>query len=79
MTCQHRRCDTLDVCSATDVTNLVLHRELVGEPTQAVLAAREQHQAPALAGERAGDRLADATRRARDDRYALAIYRQTFT
>ena len=79
MTCQHRPRDTLDVCSATDVANLVLHPEFVGEPTQAVLAAREQYQTPAFAGERAGDCLADATRRARDDRYALVIYRQTFT
>jgi len=53
--------------------------ELLGECTQAVLAAGEQDQLPALTGERAGDRLTDPTRRTGDDGYAVAGYRQTFT
>jgi hypothetical protein len=77
--CEHRRRDTLDVCSAADVAQLILSTELLGERPQAVLAAGEQHQAPAFAGERASDCLADSTRRAGDDGYAVVIYRQTFT
>ena len=79
MTREHRLRDTLDVGSATDVANLVLAAELLGKPTQAVLAAGEQHHAPASAGERAGYRLADPTRRTGHDGYAVVIYRQTFT
>jgi hypothetical protein len=79
MPCEHCRRDTLDVCSAADVAQVILSTELLGEHTQAVLAAGEQHQAPAFAGERASDCLADSTRRAGDDGYAAVIYRQTFT
>jgi hypothetical protein len=79
MTLQYRRRYTLDIFSATDVAHLVFASELLGECAQALLAAGEQDQAPAFAGERAGDCLADSTRRAGDDCYAGAIYRQTFT
>jgi hypothetical protein len=79
MACQNCSCGTLDLCPATDVADLVLAAELFGEPTQAILAAGKQYQAPALAGERAGNRLADSTRRARDDGDAVQSYRQTLT
>jgi hypothetical protein len=79
MTCQHRRSDTLDIFPAADVADVVLAPELRGECAQTVLAAGEQHHAPAFAGQRAGDRLADPTRRTGDDGYAVVIYWQTFT
>jgi hypothetical protein len=79
MTLQYRRRYTLDIFSATDVAHLVFASKLLGERAQALLAAGEQDQAPAFPGERAGDCLADSARRAGDDCYAGAIYRQTFT
>jgi hypothetical protein len=79
MTCQYRRCHTLDVFAATDVTQLVLALEFVGERAQAVLPAGEQDEAPAFPCERAGDRLADPTRGTGNYGYAVVIYRQTFT
>jgi hypothetical protein len=79
MTFQQLGRDTLDVCSAADVAQLILSTELLGKRAQAVLAAGEQNQAPAFRGERASDCLADSTRRAGDDGYAVVIYRQTFT
>jgi hypothetical protein len=79
MTCQHRRGHALDVFAATDVADLMLADEFRGEGAQAVLAAGEQHEAPTLAGQRAGDRLADPARGTRDDGYPVVIYRQTFT
>jgi hypothetical protein len=79
MTRQHRRCHTLDVFAATDIADLVLTLKFVGKRAQAILPAGEQHEAPAFACERAGDRLADPTRRTGDDGYAVVVYRQTFT
>jgi hypothetical protein len=79
MTCQHRRCNTLDSFPAADVAHFVLASELRGECVQTVLAAGEQHEAPAFAGQRAGDCLADPARGTGDDGYAVVIYRQTFT
>jgi hypothetical protein len=79
MTREYRLRHTLDVFAATDVTHLVLAFEFVGERAQAVLSAGEQHEAPAFACERAGDRLADPTRGTGNDGYAVVIYRQTFT
>jgi len=79
VTFEHRGRNTLDVCPATDVAQFVLATKLLGESAQAVLATSEQHEPPALAGERAGDCLADPTRRAGDDGYLVVLYRQTFT
>ena len=79
MPCQHRRRHTLDLFPATDVADVVLASELLGECAQTVLATGEQHQLPAFTCERAGDRFADPTRRAGDDGYAVVCYRQTFT
>jgi hypothetical protein len=79
MTCQHRRCNTLDSFPAADVADVVLALELRGECAQTILAAGEQHHAPAFAGQRAGDRLADPARGTGDDGYPVVIYRQTFT
>jgi hypothetical protein len=76
---QHRCRHTLDLFPTTDVAHVVLALQLLGKGAQAVLAAGEQHQLPGFAGQGAGDRLADATRRAGDDGYAVACYRQTFT
>src|SRR6476620_11220160 len=70
---------TLDIFTSPDIAELVLARKLFRECPQPVLAAGEQHHVPALAGECAGDRLADSTRRAGDDRYAIVCYRQTLT
>ena len=79
MTCQQRRCHTVNVFAATDIADLILALEFVCERAQSVLPAGEQHEAPAFASERAGDRLADPTRGTGNDGYAVVIYRQTFT
>jgi hypothetical protein len=79
MPCQHRSGHAFDVLTASDIADLVLAPELRGERPQAVLAAGEEDDAPALAGETAGDRLADPARRAGDDGYTVVLYRQTFT
>jgi hypothetical protein len=79
MASEHGGGDSLDVRSAADVADLVFAEELSTERAQTVLAAREQNGLPPLVRERAGDCLADSTRGSGDDRYALGIYRQTFT
>jgi hypothetical protein len=67
----HGRGDAVDVLPPPDVADLVLAVELCGKLSQPVLAPREQDDAPLPRGEQACDGLADPTRRAGDDGYAL--------
>jgi hypothetical protein len=76
---RHSSGDTFDLFTAADVAELVLGAELLGERSKALLAAREQDGVPATCRERAGDRLPDPARAARDDGDALMLYRQTLT
>jgi hypothetical protein len=74
---QHRSRDAFHVFALADVAQFVLRSELGSETTQPVLIPRQQHESPALSCESARDRLADPTRRAGDDGYA--VYRQILT
>ena len=74
---QHRSCDAFHVFALADVAEFVLRTELGSETAQPVLVPRQQDELPALSCESARDRLADPTRRAGDDGYA--VYRQTLT
>src|SRR5918999_2772021 len=77
MAFRHRSSDTLHLVALPDVAHLELRAELVGQRAQSILAAREQHHVPATRCERAGDRLPDSARGARND--GDAFYRQTLT
>src|SRR6266545_5835992 len=79
MSFQHGSCDAVDLVAAANVAELVLGAELLGQRSKPVLAAREQDGTPATCRERAGDRLPDPPRAARDDGDALVLYRQTLT
>jgi hypothetical protein len=74
---QHDSCDAFHVFALADVAQFVLRTELGSETAQPVLAPRQQDEVPALSCQSARDRLADPTRRAGDDGYA--VYRQTLT
>jgi len=65
---EHRSSDAVDVVSAGDVADFVLGAELCCQLPQAVLAARKQHEVPAVAREPARQRGADPARSAGDDR-----------
>ena len=69
--------DAFHVFALADVAEFVLRTELGSESAQPVLAPRQQDESPALSCESACDRLADPTRSAGDDGYA--VYRQTLT
>lgn len=77
MPLQHGSGDALHLFAFADVAQLVLRTELTGESTQPVLVPRQQDELPSLNRKSARDRLADSTRRAGDDGYA--VYRQTLT
>ena len=61
-----RRGNRLAVGDVADL-DLGLTPELGGETLELVLAARDEHAAPALAGEQPGRLLADSRRGAGDD------------
>jgi hypothetical protein len=69
MPLEHTRRDPLDRLAVGDVADLVLAVELLRQLTQPVLAAGEQHAAPAVPCESSSEGRADAARRAGDDRY----------
>jgi hypothetical protein len=79
MSLHHSSGDAFDLVAAADVAELILGAELLGQRSKSVLAAREQDGVPATCRERAGDRLSDPARAARDDGDALMLYRQTLT
>ncbi len=61
------RCDAVDLSAVGHVAKLVLGSDLVGDFPQPLLAAREQHEPPAAAGERPRDGGPDPARAAGDD------------
>src|SRR5213593_1213484 len=69
MTLDDRRCDSFDVFTLGDVTDLVLGLQLVREDAQAVLPSGEEHNQRAASGESPRDRLADPARGSGDDPY----------
>jgi hypothetical protein len=79
MSLRDNRSHAFDLVAAADVAQLVFCVELLRECPQAVLATRDQDRVPAACGQRAGDRCADSAGRARDDGYAVVLYRQTLT
>ena len=65
---EHTRRHGLDRLPVADVADLELTAELLGERTEPLLAARDEHAVPVPLGELAGDGLADPRRRSGDDR-----------
>ena len=63
---EHPRGDLVDLCPVGDVARLPLASDLAGDPLEVVRAPSEEDAAPALAGERACDRLADPRGGSRD-------------
>jgi hypothetical protein len=75
MPLRHGRAHALDRLAVTDVADLVLAAQLLGERAQQLLAARDDDRQPVPLGEPPGDRLADAGAPTCDDGDAANIRR----
>ncbi len=71
MSLEHARRDVVDLRSVGHVADLPLAADLPRDALELGAATREEDAVPALAGELARDRLADAGRGAGDDCDAL--------